>query len=49
MNTPSTIGGDNWRWRLLPGIAGDELARGIGRMAEVYGRHAFAKKQAVKA
>ena len=37
MNQPGTIGG-NWRWRLLPGQLGDDIARKLAGMAETYDR-----------
>jgi 4-alpha-glucanotransferase len=40
MNTPSTLGGNNWRWRMLPGAASPALAEKIRRVTEVYGRQA---------
>jgi 4-alpha-glucanotransferase len=38
MNTPSTLGGGNWRWRMSPGAATPELAEKINRLAKLYGR-----------
>ena len=38
MNTPSTIGGRNWRWRLTKGELTPELAQCIRLLAELYGR-----------
>jgi 4-alpha-glucanotransferase len=38
MNAPSTIGGNNWRWRMLPLAASPELAEEIHRITETYGR-----------
>ena len=38
MNIPSTLGGDNWRWRTVPGTYGPELARRLRREMEVYQR-----------
>ena len=38
MNTPSTLGGGNWRWRLTQGAASVELAGKLRRLAQVYGR-----------
>jgi 4-alpha-glucanotransferase len=38
MNTPSTLGGGNWRWRMKKGAAGPELAEKIRRLTETYGR-----------
>ncbi|MDR2174396.1 MAG: 4-alpha-glucanotransferase [Synergistaceae bacterium] len=37
MNIPSTPGG-NWRWRMMPGQATDELASRILAMTKLYGR-----------
>ena len=37
INTPGTLGG-NWRWRMLPGQAGEELASRIAAMVQIYGR-----------
>jgi len=38
MNTPSTIGGSNWRWRLTKGELTPELAQSMRLLAELYGR-----------
>jgi 4-alpha-glucanotransferase len=38
MNTPSTVGGGNWQWRLLPGAAKPELAAEIKRLTQIFGR-----------
>ena len=38
MNIPSTLGGNNWRWRTLPGTCGGELARRLRREMEIYQR-----------
>jgi 4-alpha-glucanotransferase len=38
MNKPATLGGNNWRWRMLPGAASPELAEKIRPLIEVYGR-----------
>lgn len=38
MNIPSTLGGNNWRWRTLPGTYGPELAGRLRREMEVYQR-----------
>ena len=38
LNMPSTLGGINWQWRLLPGQTDDELAEKIREMAFAYGR-----------
>jgi len=39
MNTPSTLGGGNWRWRMLGGMASAELAEKIKRLVTVCARH----------
>jgi 4-alpha-glucanotransferase len=41
MNTPSTLGGNNWRWRMLPGAAAPALAERVRRLSQVYGRQAL--------
>ena len=38
INHPSTLGGINWRWRLVPGQLTDELADEIADMTFTYGR-----------
>ena len=38
MNTPSTTGGGNWRWRLPPGAADAVLAEKIRGLTRLYGR-----------
>ncbi|MDR1318000.1 MAG: 4-alpha-glucanotransferase, partial [Treponema sp.] len=38
MNTPATLGGGNWLWRMKPGAADPGLAAKMRRLAEVYGR-----------
>ncbi|MCL2193796.1 MAG: 4-alpha-glucanotransferase, partial [Treponema sp.] len=38
MNTPSTLGGGNWRWRMPRDAASPELAGRIRRLAQVCGR-----------
>ncbi|HRX57435.1 MAG TPA: 4-alpha-glucanotransferase [Eubacteriales bacterium] len=38
MNTPGTLGGGNWRWRLLPGEFTDDLADRVGGLTRIYGR-----------
>ena len=38
MNTPSTVGPPNWRWRLLPGALTDELAERLRALTTTYGR-----------
>jgi 4-alpha-glucanotransferase len=38
MNIPSTLGGNNWRWRMLPNAASPALAKKIRRLTAVFGR-----------
>jgi len=38
MNTPSTLGGNNWRWRMLPDAASPALAEEIKKLTVLYGR-----------
>jgi 4-alpha-glucanotransferase len=38
INTPSTMGGNNWRWRLRQEQLTDELSAEIFRMTDMYGR-----------
>jgi 4-alpha-glucanotransferase len=38
INTPSTVGGNNWRWRLREGQLTDRLAAEIFEMTDMYGR-----------
>ena len=38
MNTPATLGGSNWCWRMLPGAASPALAEKIHRLVAVCGR-----------
>jgi 4-alpha-glucanotransferase len=38
MNIPSTRGGRNWRWRMLPGAFDGKLAGQIREMTELYSR-----------
>jgi len=38
MNTPSTIGPQNWSWRMLPGSLSQKLAERIYHMTSLYGR-----------
>ena len=38
MNTPATVGGTNWQWRMKDGDASPELARKIAALTELYGR-----------
>jgi 4-alpha-glucanotransferase len=39
LNTPSTIGGRNWRWRLSGNAMSSRLAEKIAKMTKMYGRH----------
>lgn len=38
INTPGTIGPENWRWRMRPEAMSSELADTIARMTHIYGR-----------
>lgn len=38
MNTPSTLGGTNWRWRMASGAASVELAEKIAELTHRYAR-----------
>jgi 4-alpha-glucanotransferase len=38
INTPSTLGGNNWRWRMTKDQLTPELAEKMARMAKLYGR-----------
>ena len=38
INTPSTLGGNNWRWRMKKKQMSPGLAQRMARMAELYGR-----------
>jgi 4-alpha-glucanotransferase len=38
MNTPSTLGGSNWQWRIKPGAAAPALAAQIRRLTQITGR-----------
>ncbi|MEL7654790.1 MAG: 4-alpha-glucanotransferase, partial [Bacillota bacterium] len=38
MNTPATIGGSNWRWRMKDGATSPELAQQIAALTNLYGR-----------
>ncbi|MDL2323678.1 4-alpha-glucanotransferase [Ruminococcaceae bacterium OttesenSCG-928-A16] len=38
MNTPATIGGNNWRWRANGAALTEELAAKIARLTKLYGR-----------
>ena len=38
INTPSTVGGTNWRWRMSPEDMDEELAGKMARLSLIYGR-----------
>jgi 4-alpha-glucanotransferase len=38
MNTPATLGGGNWRWRMAGDAASPALAEKIRLLTGVYGR-----------
>ena len=38
MNTPSTVGGTNWAWRLKDGQFDEKNRRRLYAMAKLYGR-----------
>lgn len=38
MNTPSTFGGDNWKWRITKDKISDELSEKIYEITDLYGR-----------
>ena len=38
MNIPGTLGGNNWKWRLLPGEITSDLIEKISVMTKMYGR-----------
>ncbi|MDD3168183.1 MAG: 4-alpha-glucanotransferase [Eubacteriales bacterium] len=38
MNTPATVGGTNWQWRMKENDASPELAEKIAEMTQLYGR-----------
>jgi len=38
-NTPSTVGGINWRWRVKKSVLTPQLADIISKMTSMYGRH----------
>jgi 4-alpha-glucanotransferase len=40
MNTPGTVGGTNWCWRLFPGALTPDLSRKIATMTSLFGRSA---------
>ncbi len=40
INTPSTLGGGNWCWRLRPGELTEDLAGRMKEFAQIYGRTA---------
>jgi len=39
LNTPSTVGGNNWRWRMTGKAMSPRLAEKMAKMTEMYGRH----------
>ena len=39
LNTPATVGGGNWRWRLGKRTLSPGLAEDMARMTKIYGRH----------
>lgn len=45
INTPSTVGGDNWRWRMADDAASPGLAEKIAGMSRLYGRCNFRGKR----
>ncbi len=38
INTPSTVGGTNWRWRMAKDCTTKKLAKKMARLATIYGR-----------
>ncbi len=44
-NKPSTLGGKNWRWRLLKGEFSEELLSDIFDVTSIYGRRAWHKSE----
>lgn len=38
INIPSTVGGNNWRWRMQKNAASKALAKKIARLTKLYGR-----------
>ena len=38
INTPSTVGGLNWKWRMTKDQAGKKLAKKLARLSTIYGR-----------
>ena len=38
MNVPGSLNAQNWRWRMLPGAAGPELAAEIAALTEAFDR-----------
>ena len=38
INTPSTVGGGNWCWRMCPGMASDSLAEKMRLLADTFDR-----------
>jgi 4-alpha-glucanotransferase len=39
MNTPGTVGGSNWRWRMKSGADSMTLAKGLASLSDVYFRN----------
>ena len=39
LNTPSTVGGNNWRWRAKKNALTQQLTEKIAKMTQIYGRH----------
>lgn len=44
-NTPSTLGGGNWRWRLVPGQLTEDLASHIRVYTRTWGRLSITEKE----
>ena len=38
MNIPSTVGANNWSWRMMPGAADSQLSSRFSEMVRMYGR-----------
>ncbi|MDL2324167.1 4-alpha-glucanotransferase [Ruminococcaceae bacterium OttesenSCG-928-A16] len=49
INTPSTLGGNNWRWRLVPGQLPQALATHMRQQTALYGRLSAAQRAKVTA
>ncbi len=39
MNLPSTVGPDNWSWRLLPNALNESIAKRLKELTIMYGRN----------